>query len=384
MKKLLLISCLLLNNLPASAIEPQAVAITETAQELELKKNKFLAITEKDLVQYESIVRQIDRDKSAGAEPSKEFVGFKNDFDSFADRRLNMIRKVFAVFRNEFEMILKFVEPLPAERLPAFNSLLAELDSSLSEAKMKGSKDKWLDLKDRSSKLLKKSGDAHIRRQYEDGLILGSDDSKAVYFAAKIGLLHRWLLEGMFNDVTPWLEELAGKYPDNQLCLGLQAHYWLEDYSQCIGALDFKAELEKKISQQFGGGMVVSITLKGEKSLQKAYLFYLEALKRGFPEDREIPGLMPAYWQYIEVLYNKVHPYWRYPDRLAGFRDLLKDLTERCRSVVMNVPFKKYASPAYQILSDVYKYWPESKLGAKIIDYREIMNLSRIVAGKKH
>ena len=161
MKRLLLISCLLLNNLPASAIEPQAVAITETAQELEVKKNKFLAITEKDLVQYESIVRQIDRDKSAGAEPAKEFVGFKNDFDSFVDRRLNMIRKVFAVFRNEFEMVLKFIEPLPDERLPAFNSLLSELDSSLSEAKMKGSKDKWLDLKDRSAKLLKKSGDAH-------------------------------------------------------------------------------------------------------------------------------------------------------------------------------------------------------------------------------
>jgi len=82
-------------------------------------------------------------------------------------------------------------------------------------------------------------------------------------------------------------------------------------------------------------------------------------------------------------MYKKVHPYWRYPSHLANMRDLLKDLASRCRSVIENVPFKKYSSPAYEILSDIYKYWPEDKLGAKIIDYSELRKLSRIVANKK-
>jgi len=387
MKKLLLISCLLLSGLPASAIEPREVEIADTVQEIEFKKNKFLAITEKDLIQYESVVRQIDRDNAAAVEPAAEMLELKQNFNSFTARRLNMIRKVFAMFRNEFERVVGFLEPLPVDRLPAFVDLLKELDESLDEAKMKGSKEKWHDLKLRSSLLLKQAQDSTSQQQYKDGLILNADDNKSEYLEAKIRLLHRWLFEGMLNDATPWVQQLSVKYPDNPFCLALQAHYWFEDYKFNIADINFKEQLEKKISddisKKFGNGISITITLKGEKNLQKAYLYYLEALQKGYPADQEIPGLLPAYWQYIEVMYKKVHPYWRYPSHLANMRDLLKDLAARCRSVVENVPFKKYASPAYGVLNDIYKYWPEDKLGAKIIDYREIMNLSRIVSQKK-
>ncbi len=199
---------------------------------------------------------------------------------------------------------------------------------------------------------------------------------------AKIRLLHRWLLEGKYSESTLPVADLAARYPDHPRCLGLQAHYWLEDYRQCMPSLDLKAELEKKISQQYGGAMTVTITLKGEKSLQKAFLFYLEALQKGYPPALEIPGLMPAYWQYVEVMYKKIHPYWRYPTSFNGFKDLAKDLASRCRAIAEFVPFKKYASPAYQILSDIYRYWPEDKFGPRIIDYREIMRLSMIVSKK--
>lgn len=389
MKKLLLISCLLLSGLPASAIEPREVEITDTAQEIEFKKNKFLAITEKDLVQYEGVARQIDRDLAATVKPSDELVLLRQDFNSFASRRLNMIRKIFAMFRNEFERVISFIEPLPLDRLPAFVDLLKVMDESIDEAKMKGSKEKWHDLKLRSSLLLKQAEDAASRQKYHDGLVLNADDQQIEYLEAKMRLLHRWLLEGMLTEATPWIQQLSMKHADNPFCLALQAHYWFEDYRLNVSDINFKEQLEKKIAdnlaQKFGSssGMTITITLKGEKNLQKAYLYYLEALQKGYPEDREIPGLLPAYWQYIEVMYKKVHPYWRYPSHLVNMRDLLKDLASRCRSVVENVPFRKYSSPAYEILSDIYKYWQEDKLGPKIIDYREIINLSRLVSQKK-
>ncbi|MFZ5953018.1 MAG: hypothetical protein ACOYXC_20110 [Candidatus Rifleibacteriota bacterium] len=387
MKKLLLISSLLLSGLPASAIDLREVEIFDTAQEIEFKKNKFLAISEKDLTHYEGVVRQIDRDLAASLAPAADMLELRKNFNSFAARRLNMIRKIFAVFRNEFERIVSFIEPLPADRLPAFVELLKELDDSLDEAKMKGCKEKWHDLKLRSSTLLKQAQDNAILQKYNDGLVLNADDSKSKYLEAKIRLLHRWLLEGMLSETTPWVQQVSAKYPDNPFCLALQAHYWFEDYKLNIADINFKEQLEKKISDdlanKFGSGISISITLKGEKNLQKAYLFYLEALQKGYPADQEIPGLLPAYWQYIEVMYKKVHPYWRYPSHLTNMRDLLKDLSARCRSVVENVPFKKYCRPAFEILNDVYKYWPEDKLGPKIIDYREIMNLSKITSQKK-
>ncbi|PKL42205.1 MAG: hypothetical protein CVV41_15635 [Candidatus Riflebacteria bacterium HGW-Riflebacteria-1] len=382
MKKMLLICCFMLACLSSYALEPGDVEITDSAQELEIKKNKFLAIEEQDLVQYESIANQIDRALAAEVAPDSAIIGLKANFNSYATRRLNMIRKVFSLFRNEFSNLTGVLESLPDNRLPAYIEFIKVLDESLNEAKMKGSKEKWQDLKNRAKALLNRASMESAVRQYKDRLILSSDDSKTGYLEAKIRLLHRWLLEGMFAEATPLVAELAVKYPDHALCLGLQAHYWFEDYRQCVPSLDLKAELEKKISQQYGGAMTVTITLKGEKSLQKAFLFYLEALQKGYPPEREIPGLMPAYWQYVEVMYKKIHPYWRYPTSLKGFSDMAKDLASRCRAIAEFVPFKKYASPAYQILSDIYRYWPEDKFGPKIIDYREIMRLSMIVSKK--
>lgn len=387
MKKLLLISCLLLSGLPASAIDPREVEITDTAQEIEFKKNKFLAISEKDLIQYESIAKQIDRDLAASVEPAADMLELRQNFNSFTARRLNMIRKVFAMFRGEFERVVGFIEPLPVDRLPAFVDLLKVLDETLDEAKMKGSKEKWHDLKLRSSLLLKQALDSANRQKYNDGLVLASNDEQAQYLAAKIRLLHRWLLEGMLSESTPWVQQLSVKHPDNPFCLALQAHYWFEDYRFNVSDINFKKQLEKKIAddvaKNLGNGITITITLKGEKNLQKAYLYYIEALQKGYPAEQEIPGLLPAYWQYVEVMYKKVHPYWRYPNKLVNMRDMLKDLAGRCRSIVENVPFKKYALPAYGVLNDIYKYWQEDKLGAKIIDYREIMNLSRIASQKK-
>lgn len=382
MKRFILLACFLLACPNVYALEPRDVEITDTAQELEVKKNKFLAIEEQDLVQYEHIANSIDRDLAAEVAVDQAMLELRTNFNSYAARRLNMIRKVFALFRKEFSTLTATLESIPEDRLPAYIEFLKVLDESLSEAKMKGSKEKWQDLKARSSVLLKRAGSESAVLKYRDRLILSADDSKSGYLEAKIRLLHRWLLEGKFVEVTPFVEELAGKHPDHALCLGLQAHYWFEDYRQCMPSLDLKAELEKKIAQQYGGAMTVTITLKGEKSLHKAFLFYLEALQKGYPPALEIPGLMPAYWQYVEVMYKKIHPYWRYPSSFKGFKDLAKDLASRCQAVAEFVPFKKYASPAYQILSDIYRYWPEDKFGPKIIDYREIMRLSRIVSKK--
>lgn len=382
MKKIVLASCFIFAGLTVYGIEPYQTEIRETREELELKKNKFLTISETDLVLYEKIGCQIDRNLAAGIAAENDQLEWRKDFDEYATRRFNMIRKVFLVFRKEYSAIIKHLEEIKTEKLPALTGLIQVLCDSLDDAKMKGSNEKWHDLKERAENLKKLVLQPDVQQKYKDLLILGADDGNQYFFEAKIRLLHRWLLQGHLEECSPWVEQLAAKYADHYLCLGLQSHFWFEDYKRCMAGLEFKSELEKKLSQQYGAGSV-KITLKGETHLQKAFLFYVEALKRGYPPEQEIPGLLPAYWQYIEVMYKKIHPFFRYPGKFNGFRDYMKDLAGRCQAVVENVPFKKYASTAYQILNDIYRFWQEDKVGPKIIDYREIMRLNRLVSEKK-
>lgn len=384
MKKFFLVLFFLTVCFNLYALSPKEVEITESPQEIEIKQNKFLTIENRDLSLYEKISNQIDTELAADSQPAAEILKLKNDFNDYAGRRLNMIRKVFTLFRKEFTSIIDFIESLPETRQPAFSDFLAILDSSLDSAKMKGSKEKWQDLKSRATALLEKSKNAGLRQQYLDQLVLNAESAKQAYLEAQIRLLHRWLLTGNREDAEPWIEKLARQFPDHPLCLGLQAHFWFEDYRRCISGLKFKEELEKKIANQYGGAMVVTITLSGEKSLQKAFLFYLEALKKGFPADREIPGLLPAYWQYVEVMYKRVHPYWRYPNRFPDYRNFMKGLHSRCHAMVEFVPFKKYAKPAYLILSDMQRYWQENHSGPSLIDYSELMRLNRILGRKPY
>ncbi len=181
MRRLLLLICFVLSCLNAYALEPRDVEIADSTQELEIKKNKFLAIEEQDLTNYELIVNQIDRAVAAEVAADIDMLTLKNDFNSYATRRLNMIRKVFAMFRKEFSSVTAFMEALPEDRLPAYAEFIKVLDESLSDAKMKGSKEKWQDLKGRAGTLLKKACAESAIQKYRDRLILSSDDSKSGY-----------------------------------------------------------------------------------------------------------------------------------------------------------------------------------------------------------
>jgi hypothetical protein len=383
MKRLLLTGCFVLAGLLAFGLEPREVEINETAAELEIKRNKFLAIEEADLRQYETVSRQLDREQAIGQNSLPEAMKLRGDFDSFAARRLNMIRKVFVVFRQEFTRVVSFFEAVGPERLPAFSGLVRVLDESLDDAKMKGSKEKWQDLKARARALTTIINTPGVQQAYRDHLTLTADDAAHIVLEAKIRLLHRWLLTGWLDESRPWILDLAARFPDQASCLALQSHYWLEEFKLCMAGLDLKEAIEKKIAQAYPmGAVTVTIKMHGEDFLPKAFLLYVEALRRGYPPDREIPGLLPLYWQYVEVMYRKIHPYFRYPDRFPNYREFMKTLASRCQAIVESVPFRKYAMPAYQILNEIYRYWPE-KAGLKIIEFAEIMRLNRLASQKK-
>jgi hypothetical protein len=75
------------------------------------------------------------------------------DFNAFAERRLNMIRKVFAMFRKEYSSIVDHLESMKTDTLPALTGFIEILCDSLDDAKMKGSPEKWRDLKARAERL---------------------------------------------------------------------------------------------------------------------------------------------------------------------------------------------------------------------------------------
>ncbi|HNV71314.1 MAG TPA: hypothetical protein PKO06_16545 [Candidatus Ozemobacteraceae bacterium] len=378
-RQLLLV--LILSLSPLYGIELKDILVSETPEELEIKQSKFLSIAEKDLLQYEQIVRRLDQAESSGGANVTEYRRLRAEFDAYLTRRLNLIRKIFLAFRKEFTRVVDFIEPVGTDRLPAFSGLIAVLDDSIDEAKMKGSKDKWRDLKDRVNALQTTLNKPGVRQAYLDKLVLSSTEASETVFEAKTRLLHRWLLEGRRTEARPWVLELEKTHAEKALCLALLSHYWLEEYNARRGLPNPQELLEKELAKKFGTG-AVTVKVSGADDLQKAFLYYLEALNKGYPPELEIPGLLPAYWERIRDKFNKIHPYWVFPDHFPGYRDFMKELASACQAVVENVPFKKYVSPAYRLLSDMYTYWP-SKAGPKIIDFQEIMRLNRIAGNKK-
>ncbi|MGM0601536.1 MAG: hypothetical protein ACQETH_17115, partial [Candidatus Rifleibacteriota bacterium] len=104
--------------------------------------------------------------------------------------------------------------------------------------------------------------------------------------------------------------------------------------------------------------------------------------KRGYPSEKEIPGLLPAIWDRIEKRFEKIYPYWSYPTHVNNYRKYMTELANHCKTVIQDVPFRKYANKAYKILEKIYRYWP-SNAGPKLLEYNEIMKYNRLAAKKK-
>jgi len=364
-----------------AAIKPEDLVVAESNEELIAKKNKFLQIEDSDLEQYERIVRQIDQFLATNQVASAEADKIRSEFDSFLTRRLNIIRKVFVVFRKEFSLISAHLEKVGPKRLPAFSSLAKVLDESLTEAKFKGSKEKWRDLKARVKALLDILRDKNVQQAYQDDLVLTAESAESAVFEAKVNLLHRWLLEGRLMEARPWILALEKQFGEKASCLALLAHYWLEEYKRTKDMPDMQSIIEKNLAKKFGSSAVV-VTVKGNDLLQKSFLFYLEALRNGYPEEKEIPGLLPLYWERVRKMYEKIRPYWVYPNHFAGYVDYMKKMGSQCQAIVEQVPFRKYARPAYDLLNQMYAYWPSSA-GPKVIEFQEIMRLNRLLSKKK-
>jgi hypothetical protein len=378
MKRFVLTIMLGMTSLVGGAADLTEIPLVETQEELQARKNSFLSIEAKDLQQYESIARQIDRDQTIGTTPAPEIEKIRTEFDSYVKRRLDMIRHAFMLFRNEYSRVTGFLEKVTPNRLPAFTTLIEILCDSLDAAKMKGSAEKWQDLKQRAEKLLTMVKTPELRQTYLDQLVLTADDSAAAVFEAKTRLLHRWLLEGRMAESRPWILDLEKKFGNHALCLALMSHYCLEEYKIRQGQPNPKELFEKNWKPISG----VEVQIKVEDYLQKAFLYYLEALKRGYPEAKEIPGLLSEYLGKIRRMQQKIQSHWQFPTHFPGYREHMKEMASCCQAVVEFVPFKKYANPAFRLLSDIYTYWP-TNAGAKIIDYPEIMRLQALVMKKK-
>lgn len=359
MKKTFLMILFTFLCLSLSALEIQDIQVTETSEEIRIQKNKYLKIEISDLLRYEKISRTIDRENLISGKTSADNTKLQAEFDAYLFNRLNMIRKVFVVFRDETLSILNFLEKCEKERLPAFKNLIKTLNKSISEAWLKGNKEKWQDMLNRTKLLLLLAKNKDLSQQYKDQIILAADDISEEVFLAKVALLHRWLLNGRLTECQPLIASLPKKYAEKAEGFALHSHYTLEQYKL------------KKNDQNYPKAL-----------LHKSFFYYVEALKKGYPQAKEIPGLLPEFWSHVLGIYEKIRPYWTYPDKYANYRQEMKEMANLCRSIIIEVPCKKYAEPAYKLISDIYKYWPTSA-GAKIIDYPELIKLSRIVGNKK-
>ncbi len=379
MKKIFVLALMLCLSSGLFGLTIKDLEVNETSEELKAKKSKFLRIKTSDLEQYEKIVRKIEHDKLTNLPENQDLVDLNSAFESYLARRLNMIRKVFALFRQEFTTIVTHVEGLPKNRLPAFKTLLNVMEKSLDESKLKGSSDKFEDL---ASKVRHLKGliDKNLVQSYDDMLVLNSENIAKSVFLAKIQLLHRWLLEDKFLEAKLWTKRLEKVHPENPFYLALQSHLSLIEYKRFSPKDEFENILEKNLKNKFGNAVTVKV--HGKSLLDKAFLYYIEALERGYPPENEIPGLLPTVWEKVTKKFDKIYRYWSYPASFPNYREYMKDMANHCKTIVKDVPFKKYASKAYRILEQIFKYWP-SNAGSALIDYNEIMEFNRMVNSKK-
>ena len=380
-KKIMLLLVLLLQTTFLGALSPKDIILNETAEEIKVKKSKFLSIEEKDLLQYEKLIHLIDLDTKLQGKTLQGRTRLKAEFESYLSRRLNMIRKVFIVFRSEFEMILKHLESQNSKNLPSYRSLTKILLSEIDEAKFKGSKEKWKKLNKRARKIYSKANDESLNQKYLDNLVLKANSSNKEIFEAQTRLLHRWLIENNLFQAQEWIKTLYKARPEDPLCLALMSHLHLEKYKIQKNMPDMEGIIENNLKKKFGSAVFVKMK-KTDDHLQKSFLFYVEALKRGFPQEKEIPELLPFYWKRVSKMFEKVYPYWSYPTSFDHYREHMQEMCNHCKAIIQNVPFKKYGLKAYDILLKVYKYWP-SQAGKELIGYFEINKMSREVSRKK-
>ncbi len=381
MKKFLLLILFTFLSLSLSALDLRDIQVVETDAELRIKQNKFLEIEIPDLIRYEKISRAVDRENLINGKASAENTKLQAEFDSYLFSRLNMICKVFVVFREETSTILDFLEKCKKEGLPAFENLISTLNKAIDTAWLKGSKEKWQDLRQRAKSLLLLAQNKDLKQKYKDQIVLTADDVSEEVFLAKVSLLHRWLLEGKLLECKPWIDSLAKKYAEKAENFALLSHYTLEQYKLKKNDPNWQKIQEKELKAKFGHG---AVKVKGnqEDLLQKAFLYYVEALKKGYPQAKEIPGLLPEVWARVLAMYKTIHPYWNFPEKYPNYREDMKEMANFCRSIIVEVPFKKYAQPAYKLLSDIYRYWPAGA-GSHIVDYQELIKLNRIAGNKK-
>lgn len=381
MKKIFLLVLFVFLSLSLSALELREIQVSVTDEDMQIQKNKFLKIEVSDLLRYEKISRTIDREILINGKASADRVKLQAEFDFYLVSRLNMIRKAFVVFREETLGILDFLDKCEKERLPAFENLIKALNKSIDTAWLKGSNQKWQDLVSRAKSLLMHTQDKALKQKYEDRVVLTAADVSEEVFLAKVALLHRWLIGGRLVECKPWIDLLAKNYAEKAENLALLSHYTLEQYKLRKNEPGLQKIGEKNLEAEFGAD-AVKLKIQQENLLQKAFLYYVEALQKGYPQAKEIPGLLPELWAKVLGMYEKIYPSWKFPNHYPNYRDDMKELANLCRSIVVEVPFKKYAQPAYKIISDIYTFWP-SGAGLPIIDYAEVIKLNRLAGSKK-
>lgn len=381
MKRYFLLVLFTFVSLSLSALDLRDIQVVETDEEIQINKNKFLEIEISDLIRYEKISRAIGREILIKGKASADNIKLQAEFDSYLFSRLNMICKVFVVFREESSRILDFLDKCKKERLPAFENLIKTLSEAIDAAWLKGSKEKWKALGDRAKSLLLLAQDKDLKQKYDDQIVITADDVSEDVFLAKVSLLHRWLLAGRLPECKAWIDSLTKNHAEKAESLALLSHYTLEQYKLKKNNPDLQKIQEKDLNAKFGHG---AVKMKGnqEDLLQKAYLYYVEALKKGYPQEKEIPGLLPEVWARVLGIYKNIYPSWNFPNKYPNYRETMKEMANFCRSIIVEVPFKKYAQPAYKLISDIYRYWP-AEAGPNILDYQELLKLNRTAGNKK-
>jgi hypothetical protein len=334
------------------AITPVIVSRELLAEDFEVKKFFLLQLTLEDLQNYEALTSFIMADKLLGREEDPELAELKINCEKFFSRRILFSVKTFAPHKKELEKMIAHLESKEAYKLVPFEALIVTYVTILPKGGERCS-----GFSKRAQALLKSAQAIENKTKFNDELILQAPvlDSQTILLA-KVKVIQRWLLENMdMAMVKSELDKLLSSNGTDPLVLALNANYLTQMGRDAI-SLDVRIKL-----------------------IKKAFEVFMKAVENGCSETNCCPGLFSEYLKIQTQEWNQLARYCPYPNSLVDFEVRGKKLASNLCNVIKIVPEKKYRMLAYQILRDLYTYWP-SQYEEKVISYNDVILYGRLAA----
>ena len=275
----------------------------------------------------------------------------RKDHEEYFTKRLDLCARLSLIKKGEVRRSLDFLETFHGTQLVPYRYLLNIFKVVLAKRKESST---FESMYARAKILLSIARKDSNRTAFREELLLNnSKDEDRLVFEAKVKLLQRKLLaDGAdVSHIEPFIDELEPHWQKDVLFVVLKANLCFVKARRA----------EKECKSQL---------------LRKSFATFVRAVRQGLRNENAVPGLYAACADDIANDYNELVRYWAYPTYMTDFRDRAQDVVNRCKEFIKFVPDKSQRIRVYDMLSNVYTYWP-SQAGEKLIDFIECSSYSR-------